>query len=244
MGTLSRYEELLRGFDWAIAERDLGFTKGAPLNIGWMCSDRICQLGASEKLALIWEDYQGNTKRYTYDELRRLSNAIAAFLANLGIRPGDRVCLFMDRIPELYIGFLGVLKMGAIAQPLFYKRSDMNHLEEKLREHQDKRVRMIITDGVFSMDGDIAKVDQIVALAEKYNAMVFVDDSHATGFIGKHGRGTHEHCGVLGKSTLSRLRSARLWAVRQAVVSADARNWLKCVASAPVPICSQMRLPR
>ena len=80
-----------------------------------------------------------------------------------------------------------------------YKHSDMTHLEEKLQEHQDKRVRMIITDGVFSMDGDLAKLDQIVALAEKYNAMVFVDESHASGFIGKKGRGTHEHCGVLGK---------------------------------------------
>jgi glycine C-acetyltransferase len=80
-----------------------------------------------------------------------------------------------------------------------YKHSDMGHLEEKLQEHQDKRVRMVITDGVFSMDGDTAKLDQIVALAEKYNAMVFVDDSHASGFIGKTGRGTHEHCGVFGK---------------------------------------------
>jgi glycine C-acetyltransferase len=80
-----------------------------------------------------------------------------------------------------------------------FKHSDMGHLEEKLQEHQDKRVRMIITDGVFSMDGDLAKLDQIVALAEKYNAMVFVDDSHATGFIGKTGRGVHEHCGVFGK---------------------------------------------
>jgi glycine C-acetyltransferase len=80
-----------------------------------------------------------------------------------------------------------------------YKHSDMRHLEEKLQEHQDKRARLIITDGVFSMDGDIAKLDEIVALAEKYDAMVFVDDSHASGFIGKTGRGTHEHCGVLGK---------------------------------------------
>ena len=119
MGTPSRYEELLQGFNWAIAERELGYTRGAPLNIGWMCSDRICHQGASAKIALIWEDHQGNTKRYTYGELRSLSNAIAAFLANLGICPGDRVCLFMDRIPELYIGFLGVLKIGAIAQPLF-----------------------------------------------------------------------------------------------------------------------------
>jgi len=80
-----------------------------------------------------------------------------------------------------------------------YKHSDMGHLEEKLQEHQDKRFRMIITDGVFSMDGDLAKMDEIVALAEKYNAMTFLDDSHASGFIGKTGRGTHEHCGVFGK---------------------------------------------
>jgi glycine C-acetyltransferase len=80
-----------------------------------------------------------------------------------------------------------------------YKHSDMGHLEEKLQEHQDKRFRMIISDGVFSMDGDTAKLAEIVALAEKYNAMVFVDDSHATGFIGRTGRGTHEHCGVFGK---------------------------------------------
>jgi glycine C-acetyltransferase len=75
----------------------------------------------------------------------------------------------------------------------------MGHLEEKLQEHQDRRFRVIITDGVFSMDGDLAKLDEIVALAEKYNAMVFVDDSHASGFIGKTGRGTHEHCNVFGK---------------------------------------------
>jgi len=80
-----------------------------------------------------------------------------------------------------------------------YKHSDLGHLEEKLLEHQDKRFRMVITDGVFSMDGDIAKLDGIVALAEKHDAMVFVDDSHASGFIGKTGRGTHEHCGVLGR---------------------------------------------
>ena len=80
-----------------------------------------------------------------------------------------------------------------------FKHSDMGHLEEKLQLHAGARVKLIITDGSFSMDGDLAKLDQIVALAEKYNALVFVDDSHASGFIGKTGRGTHEHCGVLGK---------------------------------------------
>jgi glycine C-acetyltransferase len=85
------------------------------------------------------------------------------------------------------------------AQQDTYKHSDMAHLEQKLQLHQNKRIRMIITDGAFSMDGDLAKLDKIVELAEKYNAMVFIDDSHASGFIGKTGRGTHEHFGVVGK---------------------------------------------
>jgi glycine C-acetyltransferase len=80
-----------------------------------------------------------------------------------------------------------------------YKHSDMGHLEEKLQEHQDARIRLIITDGVFSMDGDIAPLDKIVQLAERYDAMIFLDDSHASGFMGKTGRGTQEHCGVVGK---------------------------------------------
>jgi len=80
-----------------------------------------------------------------------------------------------------------------------FKHSDMAHLEKKLQEHQSARYRMVLTDGVFSMDGDVAKLDQICELADKYDAMVMVDDSHATGFIGKRGKGTHEHCGVLGR---------------------------------------------
>lgn len=85
------------------------------------------------------------------------------------------------------------------AQLYNYKHSNMDHLEEKLKETQECRFRMIITDGVFSMDGDIAKLDKIVELGKKYDAMVMVDDSHATGFMGKKGRGTHEYCGVLGE---------------------------------------------
>jgi glycine C-acetyltransferase len=75
----------------------------------------------------------------------------------------------------------------------------MEHLAEKLELHQDKRHRLIVTDGVFSMDGDLANLAEICDLADKYDAMVLVDDSHASGFIGKKGRGTHEHCGVLGR---------------------------------------------
>jgi len=79
-----------------------------------------------------------------------------------------------------------------------YPHSDMAELE-KLLVASKARLKMIITDGVFSMDGDMAKLDEIVALAEKYDAMVFVDDSHASGFIGKTGKGTHEHFGVMDK---------------------------------------------
>ncbi len=113
------YAERLAGFDWSIAERELGYAPGGPLNIGWHCSDRICALGLGRRAALHWEDFRGRRRTYTFDDLRVLSNTFAAFLREVGIAPGERVCLFMDRVPELYIGFLGILKMGGIAQPLF-----------------------------------------------------------------------------------------------------------------------------
>ena len=104
---------------WTAAERELGYCAGDPINIGSHCSDRICRTGRAHKTALVWEDHRGQEKRYTFDDLRVLSNSVATFLRDQGLREGDRICLFMERIPELYIGFLGVLKMGGIAQPLF-----------------------------------------------------------------------------------------------------------------------------
>lgn len=80
-----------------------------------------------------------------------------------------------------------------------YKTNDMSDLEEKLIEAQGSRRIMIATDGVFSMDGTIAQIDKICDLAEKYGAMVMVDDCHSSGFIGKTGRGTHEHCNAMGR---------------------------------------------
>ncbi len=85
------------------------------------------------------------------------------------------------------------------AERHIYDHSDMAVLEDKLKATQEKRFRMIVTDGVFSMDGDLAKLDEICDLAEKYDAMVLVDDSHATGFTGKTGRGTHEYYNVMGR---------------------------------------------
>jgi len=80
-----------------------------------------------------------------------------------------------------------------------YKNSDMLDLEDQLKKAQHSRFKIIVTDGVFSMDGFIAKLDQICDLADKYKALVMVDDCHATGFIGKQGKGTAEYCNVMGR---------------------------------------------
>jgi glycine C-acetyltransferase len=88
------------------------------------------------------------------------------------------------------------------AQRFIYQHSDMADLEEKLRQASGSKYRLIATDGVFSMDGDITKLDNISELAEKYDALVMVDDSHATGFIGRTGRGTHEYRNVMGRVDL------------------------------------------
>ncbi len=85
------------------------------------------------------------------------------------------------------------------AQRFIFKHNDMKDLEEKLKEAQSAKYRVIVTDGVFSMDGDIAKLDEIVPLAEKYDALTMIDDAHATGFVGKTGRGSPEYRGVMGK---------------------------------------------
>ena len=85
------------------------------------------------------------------------------------------------------------------AERFRYKNSDMQDLEAQLKKSKDYRNRIIVTDGVFSMDGYIARLDRICDLAEKYEALVMVDDSHATGFIGKKGRGTHEYHNVMGR---------------------------------------------
>ncbi len=80
-----------------------------------------------------------------------------------------------------------------------FLHNDMADLEAKLKEAAGCRFRVVATDGAFSMDGDVAKLSEICDRAEKHDALVMVDDSHATGFMGKMGRGTHEHCGVMGR---------------------------------------------
>jgi glycine C-acetyltransferase len=85
------------------------------------------------------------------------------------------------------------------AQRLRYRNNDMQDLREQLEAARDARIRLIATDGVFSMDGYIANLTAICDLADEYDALVMVDDSHAVGFMGAHGKGTHEHCGVMDR---------------------------------------------
>ena len=123
----------------------------------------------------------------------------AAFDANGGVfEPllGDDSAIISDELNHASI-IDGVRLCKA--QRFRYKHSDMGELEQCLKDSQDLKYRIIVTDGVFSMDGDLAKLPEIVGLAEKYDALVMVDDSHATGYIGPTGRGTAEHFGLMGK---------------------------------------------
>jgi len=119
MSNMGDYEKSYKEFTWDKAEKILGYKEGEVLNIGYYCTDRICKMGYAQKLAMIWEGFKGEIEKYTFDDLRVNSNTYAVYLKSLGIKEGDRVCIFMDKIPDLYFSFLGILKLGAIAQPLF-----------------------------------------------------------------------------------------------------------------------------
>ncbi len=145
----------------------------------------------------------------TQDIHRELEDRLSAFLgteatilfpscmdANAGVFEailGKDDVMISDRL--VHASIIDGIRLCSAVQDTF-KHSNMEHLEEKLQLHADKRCKVISTDGVFSMDGDMAKLPQICDLAEKYNALVMVDDSHATGYIGPHGRGTPEQFGV------------------------------------------------
>lgn len=124
---------------------------------------------------------------------------VACFDANGGVfEPllGEEDAIISDELNHASI-IDGI--RGCRANRFRYKHAEMADLEEKLKEASGSRFKMIATDGVFSMDGDIAKLDAICNLAEKYDALVMVDDSHATGFVGKTGRGSIEYRNVMGR---------------------------------------------
>ncbi len=204
------------------AEIEVEFPAGSPpKTVINMCANNYLGLSshpevvAAAHAGLDHRGYGMSSVRFicgTQDIHRELEAKLTAFLgtedtllfpscmdANAGVFEAvlsEADVMIADRL--VHASIVDGMRLCKAAQDTF-KHSDMGHLEEKLVEHQDKRFRMVITDGVFSMDGDLAKLDEIVRLAEKHGAMVFVDDSHASGFIGRTGRGTHEHCGVVGK---------------------------------------------
>jgi acetyl-CoA synthetase len=168
MSNIGSYEQRLKDFDWSISEKELGYRKGDNLNIGWYCSDRICSLGKADKLALIWEDHQGQNKTYTYNDLRLLSNTWAKYFTDLGLKPGERICIFMDKVPELYISFLGILKLGAIAQPLFSAFGD---------ESLFTRLDNAKTSAIITQKKHVAKVRKILAQLPELRHIIVVDPS-------------------------------------------------------------------
>jgi acetyl-CoA synthetase len=119
LSNIGSYEKRAGDFNWDVAREVLGWEDNELLNIGAICSDRICAQGKGDRIALIWEGFGGKKATYTFDDLRVYSNGFAKYISDIGIEPGDRVCIFMDKIPSLYFSFLGILKMGGIAQPLF-----------------------------------------------------------------------------------------------------------------------------
>jgi acetyl-CoA synthetase len=161
------YEELTRDFSWSIAEKELEYTPGEIINIGWHCSDRICLKGHAGKMALYYEGFGGTAKSYTFNDIRLAGNTIGAFLRNQGITEGDRVCLFMDRIPELYLSFLGILKMGAIVQPLFSAFGD---------ESLFVRLENAGTRAVITQKKHLSKIRKIRSTLPNLEFVIIVDN--------------------------------------------------------------------
>jgi glycine C-acetyltransferase len=204
------------------ADIEVEFPTGSDLKkVINMCSNNYLGLSSHPEVIKAAHDGLGNrgygmsSVRFicgTQDIHRELENRVTKFLgtedtilfpscmdANAGVFEAiltSEDIMISDRL--VHASIIDGMRLCS-AQHDTFKHSSMEHLEEKLMLHADKRLKLVITDGVFSMDGDTARLDEMVNLCEKYGAMLLVDDSHATGFIGKTGRGTHEFCNVFGK---------------------------------------------
>jgi acetyl-CoA synthetase len=161
------YKELSENLSWSVSENELEYQNGNIINIGWYCSDRICHKGKAGKIALNYEGFGGISKIFTFNDLRLYSNTFGKFLLNLGIRNEDRICLFMDRIPELYIAFLGILKIGAIVQPLFSAFGD----ESLFVRMENAQTRAIITQ-----NRHLSKIRKIVDRLPFLEFIIIVDN--------------------------------------------------------------------
>ncbi|HEU0093620.1 MAG TPA: glycine C-acetyltransferase, partial [Vicinamibacteria bacterium] len=178
---LSGHPELV-----AAAHRTLDTWGYGMSSVRFICGTQRLHLDLERKVA----DFLGMDDAITY---------AACFDANGGVfEPllGADDAILTDRLNHASI-IDGVRLCKA--RRFVYEHADMADLENKLMEAASSRFRLIVTDGVFSMDGDVAPLDRICDLADQHHALVMVDDSHATGFMGRTGRGTAEHCGVMGR---------------------------------------------
>jgi glycine C-acetyltransferase len=204
------------------ADIEVEFPAGSDLKkVINMCSNNYLGLSSHPEVIKAAHDGLGNrgygmsSVRFicgTQDIHRELENRVTAFLgtedtilfpscmdANAGVFEAiltSEDIMISDRL--VHASIIDGMRLCS-AQHDTFKHSSMEHLEEKLMLHSDKRLKLVITDGVFSMDGIVADLKGVCDLAEKYDALVMVDDSHATGFIGKTGRGTHEANEVMGR---------------------------------------------
>lgn len=209
-------------FSSQAAEIEVEFPAGAPRKrVINMCANNY--LGLSSHPEVVQAAHKGlDTHGYgmssvrficgTQDIHKELEQKVTEFLgtedtilfpscmdANAGVFEAiltDEDVMISDRL--VHASIIDGIRLSPAMRDTF-KHQNMEHLEQKLQEFENKRLKVVITDGVFSMDGDTARLDEMVALCEKYDAMLFVDDSHSSGFIGKTGRGTHEKYGVMGK---------------------------------------------
>ena len=221
----SALEEIRAAGTWK-EERILQSPQGAEIEVGGrrvlnFCANNYLGLSDHPKLlaaaraSLEDRGYGLSSVRFicgTQDRHRELERRLAAFFghqdailfsscfdANGGVFEGllgEQDAIVSDALNHASI--IDGIRL-AKARRFRYAHADLADLEAKLAEAGDARLRMVVTDGVFSMDGDLARLDEICAIAERHRALVLVDDSHASGFVGRTGRGTPEHFGVQGR---------------------------------------------
>ncbi len=207
------------------AEIEVAFPAGSELKrVVNMCSNNY--LGLSSRPEVLRAAHEGLDRRGygmssvrficgTQDIHRELERVVSAFLgsedtllfpscmdANAGVFEailGQEDVIISDRL--VHASLIDGIRLCSAAHDT-YKHANMAHLEEKLALHAERRLKLVVTDGVFSMDGDTAPLDTLADLCDRHDALLLVDDSHATGFIGKTGRGTHEKYGVVDRVDL------------------------------------------
>ena len=177
---LSNNKEIIQAAQNALQDNGFGMS-----SVRFICGTQDIHLELEKKLSDFLEKEDSILFASAFDANTALFEAVLT----------DEDELFSDQL--VHASLIDGMRLCK-AKKQIYQHSDMKDLEEKL-SLSNARIKMIVTDGVFSMDGDMAKLDELVALAEKYDALLTVDDCHATGFIGEQGKGTHEYFGVKDK---------------------------------------------